>query len=92
MIVAATLAKNKNQGPQVQFFNFGEPEMNNGRGNQRRPGFNFELPNMPELNGIMDRYVRKPKLGITIEDLEAGEGVKITSVGSSRWWTVEARF
>ena len=80
MIVAATLAKNKNQGPQVQFFNFGEPEMNNGRGNQRRPGFNFELPNMPELNGIMDRYVRKPKLGITIEDLEAGEGVKITSV------------
>ena len=81
MTVVATLAKNKNQvPPQVQFFNFGEPEMNNGRGNQRRPGFNFELPNMPELNGIMDRYVRKPKLGITIEDLEAGEGVKITSV------------
>jgi serine protease Do len=81
MTVVATLAKNKNQvPPQVQFFNFGEPEMNNGRGNQRRPGFNFELPNMPELNGIMDRYVRKPKLGITIEDLETGEGVKITSV------------
>ena len=81
MTVLATLAKNKNQvPPQVQFFNFGEPEMNNGRGNQRRPGFNFELPNMPELNGIMDRYVRKPKLGITIEDLETGEGVKITSV------------
>jgi len=80
MTVLATLAKNKNNQPPVQFFNFGEPEMNNGRGNQRRPGFNFELPNIPELNGIMDRYVRKPKLGITIEDLEVGEGVKITSV------------
>lgn len=82
MTVVATLAKNKNQGPpQVQFFNFGEPDnLNKGRGNLRRPGFNFEIPNMPELNGIMDRYVRKPKLGITIEDLEAGEGVKITSV------------
>lgn len=78
--IIATLAKNKNQAPQVHIFDFGEPEMNKGRGNQRRPGFNFEIPNMPELNGIMDRYVRKPKLGITIEDLEAGEGVKITSV------------
>lgn len=80
--IKAILAKNKNYNnqPQVQFFNFSNPKMNNGNRNQRRPGFNFEIPNMPELNGIMDRYVRKPKLGITIEDLEVGEGVKITSV------------
>jgi len=41
----------------------------------------FALPNLPNLDGI---YVntKKPKLGISIEDLEEGHGVKIKTVNS----------
>ncbi len=42
--------------------------------------FNFEMPELPALDGIMKRMDKKPKLGISIEDLESGEGVKIKSV------------
>lgn len=42
--------------------------------------FNFEMPSMPELDGIINRNNKKPKLGISIEDIESGEGVKIKNV------------
>jgi serine protease Do len=42
--------------------------------------FNFEMPQMPGLDGLTRQFNRKPKLGISIEDLETGEGVKIKSV------------
>lgn len=42
----------------------------------------YALPNLPNLDGI---YVntKKPKLGISIEDLEEGNGVKITAVNEA---------
>ena len=42
----------------------------------------FNMPNMPELNDLFGNNIleSKPKVGITIEDLETGEGVKIVSV------------
>ncbi len=42
----------------------------------------FALPNLPNLDEI---YVntKKPKLGISIEDLEEGNGVKITAVNEA---------
>jgi S1-C subfamily serine protease len=50
-----------------------------GRGFKISPdqNFNFELP---ELNGLMNQNSKKPKLGISIEDTETAEGVKIKSV------------
>lgn len=42
--------------------------------------FNFEMPEMPSLDGLTGRLNRKPKLGISIEDLENGEGVRIKTV------------
>jgi serine protease Do len=42
--------------------------------------FNFEMPEMPSLDGLTGRLNRKPKLGISIEDLATGEGVKVKNV------------
>lgn len=67
--VNVTLAKNKNT-PNVQYFNFG-------------PGSALGMPNLPGMEGIMGNMERKPKLGISIEDLEDGEGVKITNVNEN---------
>lgn len=53
--------------------------------NKRSENFNrnfkrgFALPNLPNLEGI-DVMSKKPKLGISIEDVEEGQGVKITTV------------
>lgn len=68
--VTVTLAKNKNT-PSIQKFNFGQ-----GGPNQ----YKFNLPDFPGMEGIMENIERKPKLGISIEDIEEGEGVKITQV------------
>jgi serine protease Do len=45
--------------------------------------FNFEMPEMPSLDGLTGRLNRKPKLGISIEDLASGEGVKVKSVNEA---------
>ncbi len=45
--------------------------------------FNFEMPDLPNLNGITGNFNKKPKLGISIEDLESGEGVKVKSVNEA---------
>lgn len=55
--------------------------------NKRGENFNrnfkrgFRLPELPNLEGI-DVMSKKPKLGISIEDLEEGHGVKIKTVNS----------
>lgn len=73
----AVLAKNKTIDTR-QFYSFNTPnvKMPNNMGR----GFNFEMPAMPELDGMMNRFNRKPKLGISIEDIESGEGVRIKNV------------
>jgi len=85
------LAKNKNV---PQAFSFSTPnggmtiEPNyvpntpRGRGNNGMQRFGFELPQMPELNNIFGN-IEKPKLGISVEDVEENEGVKISSVSEN---------
>lgn len=57
---------------------------NNGlqRGNNRIERFGFELPQISEFNNLFGN-TDKPKLGISVEDLEETEGVKISSVSEN---------
>ena len=85
------LAKNTTS-PQV--FNFSTPNQGmtiepnwvpntpRGRGNNGTQRFGFEIPQMPELNNIFGN-IEKPKLGISVEDVEENEGVKISSVSEN---------
>jgi len=61
--------KNINQNRKIEFFNF-EP-------NQRN--FNFKMPSMPKMDGMING-MKKPRLGISIEDVEEGNGVLIKAV------------
>lgn len=81
----AVLEKNKNVASNNTFiFKSPNGDMPNimRRGFRISPdqNFNFEMPEMPSLDGLTGRLNRKPKLGISIEDLESGEGVRIKSV------------
>ena len=58
------------------------PNTPRGRGNNGTQRFGFELPQMPELNNIFGN-IEKPKLGISVEDVEENEGVKISSVSEN---------
>jgi len=71
----AQLAKNKSTQQIRRSFNYTMPK-------RITPGqpFNFAIPNMPEMDGLVNNYSRKPKLGISIEDLAVGDGVTITKV------------
>ena len=71
----AQLAKNKSTQQITRNFNYTMPK-------RITPGqpFNFAIPNMPEMDGLINNYTRKPKLGISIEDLAVGDGVTITKV------------
>jgi serine protease Do len=40
------------------------------------------MPELKELDGLMNRDSKKPKLGISVEDIESAEGVKIKNVTS----------
>jgi serine protease Do len=62
---------------EVDVFNFDNDNFNRNFNKNFRKG--FALPNLPNLEGI-DVITKKPKLGISIEDLEEGNGVKITMV------------
>ena len=86
---AIALAKNKipaiarAEGPgqnwdeDVQVFNFDNDNFNkNFNGNFKR---GFRLPELPNLDRI-DVMTKKPKLGVSIEDLEEGNGVIIKAV------------
>ena len=66
--VAATLGQNKNMS-----FNFNMDDNN----------FKFEMPDRamgPSLNGNMFTWNRKPKIGMQIQDVEEGKGVKVNDV------------
>ena len=83
--VNVSLAKNKNT-PNVQYFNFGPgntPGMPKGFRQEGPNQFEFNMPDFPGMEGIMNNMEKKPKLGISIEDLEEGEGVKITNVNEN---------
>ena len=58
------------------------PNAPRGRGNNGMQRFGFELPQMPELNNIFGN-IEKPKLGISVEDVEENEGVNISSVSEN---------
>jgi len=90
------LAKNKNT---MQYYNFSSPEGQGGpsfdaypklyldpntRKYQQSPrGFNF-IPNFPGMEGMtIPGFENKPKLGISIEDTETADGVKITNVSEN---------
>lgn len=95
--LTAELAKNKNY-PQAYGFSMPNQDMaepnwtpnapqnrgNNGmqRGNNRIERFGFELPQIPEFNNLFGN-IEKPKLGISVEDVEDNEGVKISSVSEN---------
>lgn len=86
LTATATLAKNKAlNAPQT--FSFTTPNGNGQMPNIRRgfrispdQNFGFNMPELKELDGLMNRNTNKPKLGISVEDIEAAEGVKIKSV------------
>lgn len=42
--------------------------------------YKFNFPELPNMNQLMTRAEKKAKLGITVEDLETGNGVKVVSV------------
>jgi serine protease Do len=58
------------------------PNAPRGRGNNGSQRFGFEFPQMPELNNLFGN-IEKPKLGISVEDIEENEGVKISSVSEN---------
>jgi len=75
------LAKNKNTD-KARYFNFnipGDIDSPNFRNRMGDKNFNFRMPNMPDMDGMIDN-IKKPKLGISIEDLESNEGVKVKAI------------
>jgi serine protease Do len=91
--LVASLAKNKNT---MQYYNFSSPEGQGGPSFDITPkqyfdpntrklqpgqrGFSF-IPNFPGMEGMtIPSFEKKPKLGISIEDLEEGKGVKIKAI------------
>ena len=47
-------------------------------------GFSFAIPNFPGMEGMtIPGFENKPKLGISIEDTETADGVKITNVSEN---------
>jgi serine protease Do len=66
----ATATLGKNNTPQVRSFNFNSDD------------FKFEMPELPRINGMDFGMPRKPRLGIEIQDLEEGKGVKVLDVDS----------
>ncbi len=95
--LVASLAKNKNTMQYYNFSSPERPgapsfDMSprqyfdpNTRKLQPSPrGFSFTIPNFPGMEDMRIAGVEnKPKLGISIEDLETGEGVNITSVNEN---------
>lgn len=95
--LVASLAKNKNTMQYYNFSSPERPgapsfDMSprqyfdpNTRKLQPSPrGFSFAIPNFPGMEDMRIAGVEnKPKLGISIEDLETGEGVNITNVSEN---------
>ncbi len=82
---SAVLTKNKaSNAPKAFLYKMPNDQMPNNfrRGFKFGPGqdFNFEMPELNDLDALSNKMDKKPKLGISIEDLENSEGVKIKSV------------
>jgi serine protease Do len=67
---SATLGKNTSGNARV--FNFNGDDL--GR------SFNFKMPDIRGFDGMDWSSLRKPRLGMTIQDLSEGKGVKVTDV------------
>lgn len=81
MNVVLSLAENKNK-PSIQNFEFKGPvplEKDNELFNGRKP-FNFSIPRMPGMEGMLDKIEKREKLGISVEDIATGKGVKVTKL------------
>lgn len=70
----ATLGKNRLSAKVFRF--------NGGDNNSFNQDFNFRMPNLPPMEGMDFSYTRKPRLGLEIQDLPEGKGVKIVDVTS----------
>ena len=95
--LVASLAKNKNtmqyynfsspEGPGAPSFNMSPRQYFDPNTRKLQPsprGFSFAIPNFPGMEDMRIAGIEnKPKLGISIEDLETGEGVNITSVNEN---------
>lgn len=90
------LAKNKTTA-QAYNFTYPDQEMTTGpqwksidpkekgdtkAGKNGMQRFGFEIPQIPEFNNLFGGAEFKPKLGISVEDLEESDGVKISSVSA----------
>ena len=73
------LAKNKMEA-RTELYEFVPDNFNQNFNKNIRKG--YALPNLPNLDEIFVN-TKKPKLGISIEDLEEGNGVKITAVNEA---------
>lgn len=72
-ITTAVLGKNKSSEARVFHFN----DDFNRDFNQN---FNFKMPRMRDMDGMEFSYDRKPKLGLQIQELDNGKGVKVMDV------------
>jgi serine protease Do len=95
--LVASLAKNKNtmqyynfsspEGPGAPSFDLTPKQYFDPNTRKLQPsprGFSFTIPNFPGMEDMRIAGIEnKPKLGISIEDLETGEGVNITSVNEN---------
>lgn len=75
-----TLEKNPNKYQSMTLdgsaFNLEGLDMLDQNGGQ----FKFSFPDMPNMDQLMTRADKKPKLGISVADLETGKGVKVTNI------------
>ncbi len=78
--VNATLGKNASD----RVFNFNNKDFNfdNKTFKFDNKDFNFDMPRITGPNNMNIMYNRKPRLGLEIQDLEEGKGVKVLDVDS----------
>lgn len=76
----ATLGKNASD----MVFSFDNKDFNfdNKQFKFDNKDFNFEMPRITGPNGMNIMYNRKPRLGLEIQDVEEGKGVKVLDVDS----------
>ena len=67
----------QNWNDDIEVYNFDNNNFNRNFNRDFKKG--FRLPDFPNLDGI-DVMAKKPKLGISIEDIEEGQGVKIKAI------------
>jgi serine protease Do len=78
--VTIVLEENPNKSQGNTFENneldLGDLDMLNEQGRK----FKFSMPDFPNMDQLITRAEKKPKLGISVEDLETGKGVKVINL------------